>query len=181
MNKFKTLIVVEGKTDIDFLSSFIDADFYSVNGSAVSQKDISFIKEYKKKGEVIVLTDPDYPGTKIRNFINENTPDLKNAYVKKELSIKRNKVGVAESTIDEVKRAINSAISFKIEKSTNNTLKTEDLSELGLVGKENSKELRNFVSEKFNLGYNNGKSLLKKLNMLGIEKNEIKEALKDVK
>ena len=50
----KKLIVVEGKTDIAFLSSFIDADFYSVNGSAVSEKDIQFIKEYIKKGEVIV-------------------------------------------------------------------------------------------------------------------------------
>ena len=44
----KKLIVVEGKTDIAFLSSFIDADFYSVNGSAVSEKDIQFIKEYIK-------------------------------------------------------------------------------------------------------------------------------------
>ena len=47
MFKFvKTLIVVEGKTDIDFLSTFLDYDFYSVNGSAVSDKDIVFIKEY---------------------------------------------------------------------------------------------------------------------------------------
>lgn len=50
MNKLhlNELIVVEGKTDIDFLSSFIEADFYSVNGSAISSKDISFLKEIEK-------------------------------------------------------------------------------------------------------------------------------------
>ena len=80
-----TLIVVEGKTDIAYLSSFIDADFYSVNGSAVSESDVNFIKEYLKKGDVIVLTDPDFPGKKIRNYLNQQIEGLKNAYVRKEL------------------------------------------------------------------------------------------------
>ena len=50
INFHNTLIVVEGKTDIAYLSSFINADFYSVNGSAVSESDVDFIKEYLKKG-----------------------------------------------------------------------------------------------------------------------------------
>ena len=49
----KTLIVVEGKTDINFLSTFLDYDFYSVNGSAVSDKDIAFIKEYLKRAKLL--------------------------------------------------------------------------------------------------------------------------------
>jgi 5S rRNA maturation endonuclease (ribonuclease M5) len=51
MNRIEDLIVVEGKTDIDFLSSFIDADFYSVNGSAVNEKDIDFLKNISSKEE----------------------------------------------------------------------------------------------------------------------------------
>lgn len=179
MNR-KCLIVVEGKTDIDFLSKFISADFYSVNGSAVSEKDLEFIKQYMKNGDVVVLTDPDFPGTKIRNYLNENITGLDNAYVRKEFSIKKNKVGVAESTKDEVLRALKNKIKFSENKSEQ-TISSQDLYELGLIGKSNSSELRKIVSENFHLGFNNAKSLLKKLNMLSIEKEEIEMVLKDVK
>ena len=175
----KKLIVVEGKTDIDFLSSFIDADFYSVNGSAVSDNDVEFIKSYLEKGEVIVLTDPDFPGYKIRTYLNERIPALKNAYVRKEVSIKGRKVGVAESTKEEVLRALKNAKVF-IDKNSNESIITmSDLIELGLVGSDNSFKLRKIVSENFHLGFTNGKSLLKKLNMLEITKDQIIEVLKN--
>ena len=179
MNK-KYLIVVEGKTDIDFLSKFITADFYSVNGSAVSEKDLDFIKEYKKKGDVIVLTDPDFPGTKIRNYLNENISGLENAYVRKEFSIKKHKVGVAESSKDEVLRALKNKIKFS-ENKTEQSVTIQDLYSLGLIGDNNSSSLRKIVSENFHLGFNNAKSLLKKLNMLNIKKEEIETVLKNVK
>lgn len=179
-----TLIVVEGKSDITFLQSFIDADFYKVNGSAVCSNDISFIKSYlrsNKENKVVILTDPDFPGKKIRNYLNENIDGLYNAYVKKELSIKHHKVGVAESTKDEVLRALNSAIKFENIKANKGDWNFQDLINLSLTGKAKSKELRDALSEKFNLGYNNAKSLLKKLNMLNISKDEVKEFLKNVK
>lgn len=175
----KRLIVVEGKTDIDFLSSFLEADFYSVNGSAVSDNDVEFIKSYLGKGEVIVLTDPDFPGHKIRTYLNERIPSLKNAYVRKEVSIKRHKVGVAESTKGEVLRALKNAKIFIDKKNSNVTITMGDLIELGLVGSNDSFKLRKIVSENFHLGFTNGKSLLKKLNMLEITKDQIIEVLKD--
>lgn len=177
----KTLIVVEGKTDITFLSSFLHADFYSVNGSAVSRKDIDFIKEYKKTGEVIILTDPDYPGIKIRNYLNQNIEGLKNAYVRKEYSIRNHKVGVAESTKEEVKLALKNAHVYINKEKQNVTLSNSDLIDLGLTGKENSKDLRKLVSENFHLGFNNAKTFLKKLNMLEISKEQIIEVLRNAK
>lgn len=182
MLKFvKTLIVVEGKTDIDFLSTFLDYDFYSVNGSAVSDKDIVFIKEYLKKGEVVVLTDPDFPGLKIRNYLNEKIPGLKNAFVRKENSIKHNKVGVAESTVDEVKSALQDAKVFSSKRTDCNTITMSDLIELGLTGNQNSFKLRKKVSENLHIGFSNCKTLLKKLNMLEITIEELKEVVKNVK
>ena len=58
-------------------------------------------------------------------------------------------------------------------------LNEKDLFELGLNGKANSKDLRNIVSLKFHLGPVNSKSLLKRLNMLGIDKNTLKEVLNE--
>ena len=60
-DKIKELIVVEGKTDIDFLSSFLNADFYQVGGSAIDKDDIDFLKKANAERGIIVLTDPDYP------------------------------------------------------------------------------------------------------------------------
>ena len=174
--KIDGLIIVEGKTDIVFLSSFIDADFYSVNGSAVDESDFEFIKKYKDKGTCIVLTDPDYPGKKIRQAINREVPGVFNAYVKKECSIKKNKVGVAESTKEEVINALQNVVCFSDNKIESN-LTANDLLELGLIGPKSTFK-RDLLCEKMHIGHSNAKQLLKKLRMLGFTKEDIEGYVK---
>ena len=174
--KIDCIIVVEGKSDIDYLSSFIDATFYKVNGSAVSKENIEFLKNAKKSHDIVVLTDPDFPGKKIRNYINEQIPGLKNAYVRKEFSIKKHKVGVAECDKEEVLYALKNFVVFD-EKNYTNLITINDLFGLGLIGKDNSKELRKLIDENYHLGHNNGKALCKKLNLLGVTKEELEELL----
>lgn len=181
MNKLhlNELIVVEGKTDIDFLSSFIEADFYSVNGSAISSKDISLLKEIEKNRPIIILTDPDFPGKKIREILNSNLTNVYNAYVRKEFSIKNHKVGVAESTINEVLLALNNLKKF--ETNVNSDLTMNDLYELNLNGSKNSKQLRKTICDYLHIEYLNAKQLLKKLKMLGLNKNDLMEIIKNAK
>ena len=173
------LIVVEGKTDIDFLSSFIEADFYSVNGSAISSKDLSFLKEIEKNRPIIILTDPDFPGKKIREILNSNLTNVYNAYVRKEFSIKNHKVGVAESTINEVLLALNNLKKF--ETNVNSDLTMNDLYALNLNGSKNSKQLRKTICDYLHIEYLNAKQLLKKLKMLGLNKNDLMEIIKNAK
>lgn len=177
------ILIVEGKTDIDFLSSFLGCKFYSVNGSAINEKDINFINECVKTNKVIVLTDPDFPGKQIRNKINESCPGVYNAFVRKEVSIKKNKVGVAESTKEEVLNGIKNAVKFEEIKENNKaSISITDLYRLKLVGNEESDFLRKKVSENFHIGYCNGKMFLKRLNMLNISLEELeKEVSKYVK
>ncbi len=180
--KIDALIVVEGKTDIDFLSSFLDANFYSVNGSAISPNDLNFLMKVSKKNKIIVLTDPDYPGMRIRNIINSKiTKNIYNAYVRKEFSIKKHKVGVAESTIEEVNKALDNLVEFTSSNLLKSNLTLNDLYELKLVGNENSKKYREILEKKLHIGYSNGKQLLNKLKMLNVDKKEIMEILKNVK
>ncbi|MFA6755519.1 MAG: ribonuclease M5 [Bacilli bacterium] len=171
----KEMIVVEGKTDIDFLSTFLDADFYSVNGSAVSKEDIDYLKKVNEIRGIIVLTDPDYPGLQIRNKIKKNIPTAKHAFVSKEKSIKHHKVGVAESTKEEVNKALKNLITF-VDKSQKD-IKISDLYEFGLCGKSDSSLKRHYLCDKLNIGYSNGKSLCEKLNSIKITKKEIKDII----
>ena len=176
-NKIKEIIVVEGKSDINFLSSFLDADFYQVNGSSVCDEDIEFLKKVSSTRGVIVLTDPDYPGLQIRNYILKRIPDSKQAYIRKEVSIKHHKVGVAESTKEEVTHALENVATYSGKLINNYTY--YDLYSFGLTGAQDSRFKRKYLCEKLNIGYSNAKELLLKLNSLDINLSEIEEILKN--
>lgn len=178
--KIRELIVVEGKSDIDFLSSFLDADFYQVHGSAISNEDIGFLLKANERRGIIILTDPDFPGLQIRHKIKEKIPNAKEGFVRKEVSIKHHKVGVAESTKEEVLSALENVMSFSNNQNIEN-LKNSDLIELGLSGGENSVLLRKKLCDELHIGFSNSKSLLLKLNSLNLTKDEINEIIKGLK
>ena len=168
--KINGIIVVEGKTDVELLSSYIDAEFVTTNGSALDANTINYLKSVRR--DIYVLTDPDFPGKKIRDELSQNVPNLKHVFIKKENSIKNGKVGVAEGNINEILEAIDHAY---IEKpSCSGSLTMSDLNELGLIGENDSKERRNVVCEKLNLGFCNAKTFLKRLNNNGITKEKLR-------
>ena len=174
--KIKELIVVEGKTDLIFLKSFLDADIVITNGSEISKNTLDFIKEANKKQGVIILTDPDYPGTRIRNIISEYIGECKHAYIEKSKAIKGKKVGIAETKKEDVINALKNVISYKKEYEAN--ISQADLYELGLIGKEDSASKREKVCEYYHLGWCNAKTFLKRVNMFGLTIEEIKEVIK---
>jgi len=163
------IIVVEGKTDVAFLSSFIDAEFVITNGSDIPETTINYLKNTNKK--IYVLTDPDFPGKRIRDVLDQNIPNLNHCFISKENSIKHGKVGVAEGEINEILHAIEN--SFVQKKENAGTLTMDDLFELGLTGSQTSAEKRKIVAEKLNLGFCNAKTFLKRLNANNITKEDI--------
>jgi ribonuclease M5 len=106
MDKYPAIIVVEGKSDKDLIDSFMVADIVITNGSEVSRGTIEFLQKAAKKRSIVVLTDPDSPGKRIRDILNQNIPGLLHAYIPKEKCIKRHKVGVAESSKEDVLQAL---------------------------------------------------------------------------
>lgn len=174
--KIKELIVVEGKTDLIFLKSFLDADIVITNGSEISQKTLDFIKEASLRQGVIILTDPDYPGLRIRNIITNYIGDCKHAYIEKNKAIKGKKVGIAETKKEDVIEALKNVVTYKKENS--NSICEVDLYELGLIGKEDSKRKREKICNYYNLGWCNAKTFLKRINMFGLSIDEIKEVIK---
>ena len=173
--KINGIIVVEGKTDVAFLSEFIDAEFVITNGSEISEKTIEYLKNCRENRDIFVLTDPDSPGKRIRDVLDTEIPNLKHCFVSKEKSIKHNKVGVAESTKDEVLNALKNYIVSS--KDPIGHIQMSDLVKIGLVGARDSDEKREKVCEKFHLGFCNAKTFLKRLNNCGITLEEIEKSL----
>jgi len=94
--KINAIIVVEGVTDVAFLTSFIDAELVSTNGSDVPVSTIAYLKEQSKIKPIVVLTDPDSPGQKIRAKLDEHIVNLRHCFIDKKNAVRDGKVGVAE-------------------------------------------------------------------------------------
>lgn len=169
------IIVVEGITDVSFLSQFIEAEFVTTNGSEIPTSIIDYLKKAQEKRDIFVLTDPDSPGKKIRDTLDQYIPNLKHCFVSKEYSVKKNKVGVAESSKEEVLKALEHY--FQTSKDSEGTITYSDLNKLGLVGDENSAEMREKVSINFHLGHCNAKTFLKRINYSHLTLDDIKSCL----
>lgn len=175
MEKYPALLVVEGKTDKDLIESFLDADIVTTNGSEVSRGTIDFIRKASEKRTVIVLTDPDAPGKRIGDILDQSIPGLLHAYIPKELAIKHHKVGVAESSKEVILEALSHVVPSS--KRPESDIRMEDLFELGLMGNENSSQIRHGIELKLHLGHTNGKVFLKRCQQLGLTKKDLEDAL----
>lgn len=179
IKKINAVIVVEGKSDQSFLESFIDAEFVLTNGSDVPRETINYLKELSKSKKIIVLTDPDSPGKRIRSIIQEHIPNVIHAFVDKKYCIKKHKVGIAECDKEHVLEALENLCDEGTTSIGNLTM--NDLFSLNLVGAIDSSLRRDYVSSHFHIGHNNAKSLLKRLNSLNISFEELEEFLRSVK
>ncbi len=171
------ILVVEGKSDVAYLSSFIDAEFVITNGSDIPADTILYLKEASKNRKIIVLTDPDSPGKRIRDVLDSQIENLNHCFIRKEKAIKKHKVGVAECDMDEIFNALDNQ--FVNKKDNKEYISMDDMYDLSLVGSIDSKERREKLSNKLSLGHNNGKSLYKKLNSLKLTKCDVTELLNE--
>jgi len=176
MKEIKEILVVEGKSDKQFLETFLKADILTCNGSAIDGFSKEYLIELSKTRGVIILTDPDYPGEKIRKEISSYLPTCKHAFVRKHNSIKRNKVGVAEASKEEVLYALENVVTFN--ENNKGTLTETDLFLLKISGINSSKN-KEKITNYFHLGYCNSKTLLKRLNLLNVKKETLEKILND--
>lgn len=172
--KIKEVIVVEGKNDSLNLKRFFDVDTIETHGLGLSKETIDYIKEINEKRGVIVFTDPDSAGENIRRKLNYNIRGLKNAFVLKEKARTSKKVGIEHASKEVLEEALNNLITFD---AGVKTLSYEEFLDMGLSGLEYSSIRRDKLIEKFHLGKCNGKTLYKRLNMLGLSKEEIWQEL----
>lgn len=180
MQKIKEIIIVEGKHDTAFLRTFLEADFIETNGLGLNDSTKEMIESLYKQGyEFIVLTDPDFPGERIRKEIQELVPNCKHAFVRKKESISKNKkkVGVEHTTKEEVLNALENLITYEQKEEE---ITRTDLINLGLVGTTNSACLRTKIEEEFMMGHGSSKTFLKRINLIKKDKEYLLKKMKEI-
>ncbi|GLY12831.1 ribonuclease M5 [Bacillus badius] len=178
--KIKEIIVVEGKDDTTAIKRAVNADTIETNGSAVPAAVIESIKLAQETRGVIVFTDPDYPGERIRHIVAGHVPDCKHAFLPKHEAIeKRGRgVGVEHASAEAIRKALKDAQT--VEKEAVEQISKEDLVDAGLIGGAQAKERRKRLGEKLRIGYTNGKQLYNRLLMFQITQEQFAQALKEV-
>lgn len=176
--RIKEIIVVEGKDDISAVKAAVDAEVIATSGLGLNQKILALIRSAAEKQGVIVLTDPDFPGNKIRQMLNNEIKNLKHAHIPKNLAEKNDNIGVENASPDAIIKALINAKAI-----TDNSIDVfneKDLYYNGLTGISSASQRRRLLAESLNIGYCSAKQLLKRLNHYGITRDEFEKALKKV-
>jgi ribonuclease M5 len=164
------VIVVEGKNDIAFLSSFIDADFVLTHGYYVHDRIIELLKNIQNRN-IILLLDPDGPGTKIRDILKQHLPNAINCVIVKSQAIKHNSVGIENSSKDVIIDALKDLITYGIPKQS---IDYATYLDLNLDANKRRK-----IADKLYIPYANNKTFFKYLNMLALTSDKIVKLLSE--
>jgi ribonuclease M5 len=171
----KETIVVEGKNDAAAVRRAVEADIIITSGFGINKDILDRIKAAQEKHGVIVLTDPDFMGEKIRKIISDRIKGVKHAFIPKEEARAEGDIGVENASPEAILKALSMA-KYELEEART-TFTREDLIYYGLTGSENAASLRNSLGSALGIGYANSKQFINRLNKYGISRDELEAAL----
>lgn len=174
----KEVIVVEGRDDITAVKKAVDAEIIATSGFGINAKIIDRIKEAQKRKGVIVLTDPDFAGEKIRSIIAKRVKGVKHAYIAQKDGLKDGDIGVENASPEVIIKALENAKVTLEEK--NDFFESQDMFHFKLTGQPDSKQRRILLGNILGIGYGNANQMLSRLNNYGITKEEFIEAIEAI-
>jgi ribonuclease M5 len=172
------VIVVEGKNDKEKIKSlYKDIHVITTNGSSIDLDSINLLKELSKTHDIVLFTDPDHAGERIRRILAKELDHIYHAFIDKEKSISSNhkKIGVEHASAETIKNALNHLMLVQTKSTSDITYSF--LYEHNLIGNEFSKEKREKLAKKMNIGHVNGKTLYQRLHMFNLNKKDVLEVL----
>ena len=159
MYTIKEAIIVEGTYDQIKLSGFLDAVIIKTNGFTIfkDKEKLETIKTLAKKTGIVILTDSDSAGFKIRNFVKQSISDgiVKHAYIPDVIGKEKRKTepskegllgveGIKNETILNALKVAGCCIDGETKNLENTRIVNKsDLYILGLSGGEDSTKKRN--------------------------------------
>lgn len=179
VGSIREVIVVEGKKDTAAVRRAVSADTIETGGSAVGPAVINTVRRAQQVRGVIVFTDPDAAGERIRRILSREVPGIKHAFVPQERARGAHGIGVEHADPDVIRAALAKARNSE-EGPFVRGVTWERYLESGLCGGADSRERRLALSRALGVGYANGQQFYKRLHLLRITQEEFEAALKRV-
>lgn len=170
----KELIVVEGKNDAAAVKKAVAADIIITSGFGITKQTLELIRKAVQKQGVIILTDPDFMGEKIRRIIADRVKGVKHAFIPAEDAEYENDIGVENASQEAILKALSMAKAESGDKRIE--FSVADMVEYGLTGLQESAKTRARLGAALGIGYANSKQFLNRLNVYGISREEFEAA-----
>jgi ribonuclease M5 len=174
------LVVVEGLHDKQAVDAAVKADIWIIGGDRIASRFLQELERAAKLRGVIILTDPDGPGERIRRRIEERIPNCKHAFLQKSEALGEGRVGVEFASPESIRAALLSVRDPQNISIQEQVFTLLDLRNTGLAGGVGAAEKRAKVGERLRIGYANAKAFVRKLNVLRITRDEWNEALSGI-
>ncbi|WP_301859668.1 ribonuclease M5 [uncultured Megasphaera sp.] len=175
----KEVLVVEGKSDVARIrASHIDADMITTDGFNLHPHTMEQIRcAYEKRG-IIILTDPDSAGERIRKYLTERFPAAKHAFIPRKDAIANDDLGVEQASPEAIRLALSKTrcATYKPQQ----TFDMTDLMAAGLNGTAEAADRRAAVGALLGIGYGNAKQFVKRLNHYGVTREEWNDAVQQI-
>jgi len=174
----KEVIVVEGKMDTIAVKRALECDTIETGGFALGKHTLAKIAAAYEKRGIIILTDPDGSGERIRKYLTDRFPDAKQAFVPKKDASVPDDVGIEQASPEAILEALGKlhVSHFDVEE----IFSAADLIRAGLSGSKDASAKRSAVGARLGIGYANARTFLKRLNTYGITREEFEKAAEDI-
>ncbi|HEU4965428.1 MAG TPA: ribonuclease M5 [Bacilli bacterium] len=177
--RIKEVIVVEGYHDKQAIDAAVEADCLLSNGSEVSETFLKQVERAAKERGIIIFTDPDQAGERIRRLVSRRVPGSKHAFLsREEARAADGDLGIENAKPDVIRRALEAVRTEWVGQEPEFTW--QEMTAYGLTAHELAAARRHELGERLGIGYGNAKSFWKKLNMLGVSRAEFEETLAQV-
>ena len=178
MKKIKEVIVVEAKDDTKQIQRAVDADRFETNGSALSLADIEQLKKLQQTRGLIIFTDPDFNGERLRKMISQAIPGVKHAFIRRDQGIPteaHGSLGVEHASQKTILHAVSSL--YTEEEVGSPLFRRRDMGHAYLVRGRAARQRRERLAQLLGIGYGNGKQMLKRLNLFRVTRDQFDQAI----
>lgn len=170
----KEVIVVEGKSDIQRIGQALEADCIATEGFTLRKGVLDQIRvAYEKRG-IIILTDPDTAGERIRRFLTKKFPKAKQAFVPRDEAYANDDIGIEQASPEAIVRALSKLHVESIDPVEEFSM--ADMVAYDLSGFPKSAAFRARLGAELGIGYGNAKQFVYRLNHYGISRSQFEEA-----
>ena len=181
-------VVVEGRDDMSAVLAAVEANIIITHGYGITQQTLDTIRAAYERNGIVVFTDPDHAGRRIRERLTALFPEAKHAYLSERQASKNGDTGVENASPEDILKALISAgcrasdgltgacARRGAENEGYKEVTIDDMAALGLTGQDGSAERRASAGEVLGIGNANAGAFLKRLKRLGIGLPELEAA-----
>ncbi|EXX86127.1 DNA primase [Paenibacillus darwinianus] len=172
----KEIVVVEGKDDTAAIKRAVEADTIETGGSAVGEEVLRRIELAAVRRGVIIFTDPDHAGERIRRIVAARVPGCKHAFLPQEEATYKGDIGIENAAPEAIRRALASVRTETVSEDESE-VSWDDMMAAGLIVHPDAAARRLALGKLLGIGYANGKQFHKRCKVFRISKEEFGQAL----